>query len=193
MDTSGPICRAAGAVRLVMAMMFVFVLSAVWPMPAQGGSVDEYEAKAAFLYNFAKFVDWPVETFRDAVDPITICILGANPFGASLEQTIHGKDVSGRRLAIRQLTPREGAAGCRILFVDASERKRFRALLPATKGAGVLTVGEDDSFTTDGGVIDFKLEAGRIRLEINVAAAEFENLHISSKLLKLAQVVRRLP
>lgn len=168
--------------------MFGVVLAA-----AAVAQVDEYQVKSAFLFNFAKFVEWPEQAFKTPDDPILICILGQNPFGKTLEQTIGGKAVNGRKFALVHLTENQDLCKCRILFVNPAERRRFRTRIAALKGAGVLTVGEGDGFTGDGGVISFKLEGGRIRLEINVSAAEYENLRISSKLLSIATVVRRAP
>jgi hypothetical protein len=156
-------------------------------------SVAEYQLKAAFIFNFAKFVEWPAQSIRAANDPLVICLLGGNPFGNTLQETINHKEVNGKSFRVQQLSSKENACQCQILFVDPAARKQFRALLPTLKAAGVLTVGEDDTFTADGGVIDFKLDGGKVHLEINTAAAEYEDLRISSKLLSLAQVVRKAP
>jgi hypothetical protein len=158
--------------------------------PAQ---VNEYQVKAAFLYNFAKFVEWPPQTFKSPTDPIAICILGPDPFGDALNETIGGKVVAGRTFEVRKISNSQSVRNCPILFVRASEGKRFRAMLDSLKGSGVLSVGEAEGFATGGGVINFKLEHGSIRLEINVAAAEYAQVHVSSKLLSLAQVVRGAP
>src|ERR1017187_546487 len=157
------------------------------------GQLEEYQVKAAFLYNFAKFVAWAPESFKTATDPIVICILGANPFGNTLQQTVSGKTVDERAFVVRPLSDPQSACKCHLLFVNAAERRQFRSLLRSLRGAGVLTVGEDDAFTADGGVIDFKLQNGKIHLEVNLAAAEYENLRISSRLLSLAQIVRKDP
>lgn len=103
---------------------------------------------------------------------------------------IHSKPMVGRSFVFRQVSDAEGANACQILFVATAERKHFRSLCPSLKVTGILSVGETDGFATDGGVINFKLDDGRVRFEINVDAAEREQLHISSKLLSLAQIVR---
>ena len=150
------------------------------------GQINEYQVKAFFLYNFARYVEWPSQSFKAASDPIVICILGQNPFGSALEQAIAGKVVEGRPFVVRQISDVEPGGNCRILFVNSSERKRFRSMAGILKGIGVLTVGEVQGFTADGGVINFKLQDGKVRFEINADAAEREHLHISSKLLSLA-------
>jgi YfiR/HmsC-like len=155
-----------------------------------GQAMDEYRVKAAFLYNFAKFVEWPPEAFKTPKDPIVVCVLGHNPFGGSLEDVIRGKSIDGRAFAYRQVSDAAEAGACQILFVSSSEGKRFRSLAGTLKAAGILTVGEAQGFASDGGVINFKLDGGRVRFEINVDAAEHAQLHISSKLLNLAEIVK---
>lgn len=155
---------------------------------AQSQLVDEYRVKAAFLYNFAKFVEWPADSFKAPADPITICVLG-NPFGGRLEDTVSGKQIDERRLIVREISDAAEAQGCNILFV-ANQKKRAADLLGRVKASPILTVGDCENFAAAGGVIGFKLEGGRVRLEINVAAAERSRLRISSKLLSLAEIVK---
>jgi hypothetical protein len=169
----------------------VFLLGASLAAAAQGQSSDEYRVKAVFLYNFAKFVEWPPETFRKSTDPITICTLGYDPYRRALEETVHEKTIRSRTFLVRQVSDVEQANTCQILFVSASERKRAAAILPGLKATGVLTVGETEGFAAEGGVINFKMEDGRVRLEVNVAAAERAKLRISSKLLSLVQIVKK--
>jgi hypothetical protein len=148
----------------------------------------EYQVKAAFLYNFAKFVEWPAQSFKSPHDPISICILGKNPFGDALVETVQGKTVNGRPLVIRQLEDARESS-CHILFVRFSEQKRLRSVLESISGRGVLTVGETDTFTADGGIINFKIDGEKIRFQINIEATRREKLRISSKLLSLAEIV----
>jgi hypothetical protein len=155
------------------------------------GQINEYQVKAFFLYNFARYVEWPAESFKAANDPIVICILGQNPFGSALDQAVAGKVVEGRPFVIRRISDIPPGSNCHILFVNSSERKRFRSMAGSLKGSGVLTVGETPGFTADGGVIDFRLEDGKVRFDIDVDAAGRENLHISSKLLSLAQIAKK--
>jgi hypothetical protein len=153
--------------------------------PAQ--TFDEYQVKAAFLFNFAKFVEWPPQAFVSASDPISICVLGPNPFGTSLEDAVAGKSLGGRKFAVRQLTDlKEAGRGCQILYFVARQKMPS----PDSVWMSVLTVGESPGFAASGGTIGFKLESGRVRLEINVGAAEQRHLRISSKLLSLAEIVK---
>jgi hypothetical protein len=154
---------------------------------------DEYQVKAAFLYNFAKFVEWPPGTFANPADPIGICIAGANPFGSTLESMVQGKKIGDRAFTVRRIADTQEAAGCQVLFIGSTEWKRVRSLLEALKGAAILTVGETDDFTAAGGMIAFQIAGPRVRIQIDIEMAERSRLKISSKLLSLAEIVKRQP
>jgi hypothetical protein len=175
---------------MVARLKFAIVLGAVGVLSLHG-QINEYQVKAFFLYNFARYVEWPTETFKAANDPIVICILGQNPFGGALEQAVAGKVLGARPFAIRQISDIQPGSNCHILFVNSSEKKRFRSMAGRLKGSAVLSVGETPGFTADGGVINFKLEDGKVRFEIDVEAAGREHLRISSKLLSLAQIAKK--
>lgn len=154
---------------------------------------DEYQVKAAFLYNFAKFVEWPPGTFANSTDPIGICIAGMNPFGSALDAMVRGKKIGERIFAVRQISDTQQTKGCQILFIASTEWKRVRPLLDALKGTAILTVGETDDFTAAGGMIAFQLAGPRVRIQIDLETAEQSRLKISSKLLSLAEIVKRQP
>ena len=149
--------------------------------------VDEYRVKGAFLLNFAKFVEWPAGAFQGPKDPISICILGANPFTPALDAAAHAVVIESRSVAVRQIAEPAQARQCQIVFLSASERKRVRAVLEAVQEGSVLTVGETQGFVESGGVIELRVEESRVRMEINLASAKKAGLHISAKLLSLAQ------
>ena len=155
------------------------------------GQIDEYQVKAAFLFNFAKFVEWPAKSFPKPSDPIVICIAGENPFEDHLKQVIQGKVWEGRTFAILQIVDLPPKPRCQILFVNSSGRQRFRSIVGSLKGSGILTVGDSPGFVDDGGIINLKLDGGKVRFEINVNAAEQAQLSLSSKLLSLAQIVKK--
>jgi len=155
------------------------------------GKTDEYQVKAAFLFNFAKFVEWPAKAFAKPGDPLVICILGQNPFDDHLTAAIQGKVWEGRAFTVQLIVDLPPKSRCQILFVNSSEQQRFRSLAASLKGSGILTVGETPGFIDDGGIINLKLESGKIRFEINVDAAEQAQLSVSSKLLSLAQIVKK--
>jgi uncharacterized protein DUF4154 len=157
---------------------------------AEESVTDEYHLKAAFLYNFAKFVEWPAGT-PESPHPIAICVLGQNPFGPVLEDTVSGKTLDGRAFVVRRISEAKAAARCQILFVSSSERKRFGAILGELRTGGVLTVGETEGFIEEGGIVNLKLDGGKIQIQINMTAAEQSGVRISSKLLRLAQITRK--
>jgi hypothetical protein len=155
------------------------------------GPPDEYQVKAAFLYNFAKFIEWPREAFHDPSEPLLVCVLGADPFGQALDDVLGGKKIDGRAITVRRISEVRQSKGCRILFVSASERKSVLPVLAGMNEAGVLTVGESDNATSGGMIINFVFEGSRIRFAINTAAAERGKLRVSSRLLSLAVVVTK--
>jgi hypothetical protein len=173
------------AVPLIAAMATsTLVCGADAPVPS------EYQVKAAFLYNFAKFVDWPVEALPESSTDMILCILGEDPFGTDLEETVQGKLVNGRRLGIKRFKSPSGLKGCHILFISSSEGNRVAEILATLRGASVLTIGEMERFARLGGIINFTMEDNKVRFEINVDAAAQAGLKISSKVLKLATIVR---
>jgi hypothetical protein len=178
----GPLLRRAAAVSLAMAL-------GSFPTGAATRPVDEYQVKAAFLYNFAKFVEWPSEAFESTTEAIAICVLGQNPFGRSLQDAVSGHAIDGRSLIVRQISNASRGGRCHVLFVSAGGNRSVPQMLPEKGKTGVLTVGESDAPGADGLVINFKLDSGRVRFDINIEAAERENLRISSRLLSLAHVI----
>jgi hypothetical protein len=168
---------------------FAIAMGALLTSGAVGQTAGEYQVKAAFLFNFAKFVEWPPETFKSPSASMSICVLGPNPFGRSLDEAVAGKSIDGRRFVLREVADVGQAGGCQILFIASQQKKHLPE--SATAMAGVLTVGESEGFAAGGGVIGFKLEGGRVRLEVNVEAADQRKLRISSKLLSLAQIVKK--
>ncbi|MDB6121345.1 MAG: hypothetical protein JWQ71_338 [Pedosphaera sp.] len=150
----------------------------------------EYQLKAAFVYNFAKFVEWPTQTFPSPDAPITIGVVCERDkeFADALEQTINNKRINGRRLAISHIRSLQDLKGCHIVFICRSEKKLPVAeVLQAVKGQSVLTVGETDTFMQSGGIINFMMEGDKVQFEIDNASAKRAGLQISSKLLALAK------
>lgn len=173
------------ACRLVLLALAISHVYAQAPIP------DEYQVKAAFLFNFAKFVEWPAAAFKALDEPLAICVLGQDPFGTALEEVVRNKTVAKRTFVVREVSNAQQASSCQIVFVSSSERKRFRVLLDGLKGHSILTVGEADDFTANGGIISFKLKDARVRIEIDTGAADRAGLRISSKLLSLAEIAKR--
>lgn len=151
---------------------------------------DEYQVKAAFLYSFAKFVEWPPQAFSSPAAGITICVLGDDPFGNFLDDSVRDKTVAGRPLIIQRITDLSAGRDCKILFIAASERGRMPALLASIASSSLLTVGDTAQFTAQGGIIGLQLDGQRIRLWVNLPAAEKAKLRISSRMLSLANIIR---
>jgi hypothetical protein len=177
-----------------------FVRTLVFIVSAAGASAEgfqnppeqlpEYVVKAGFLYNFAKYVEWPSGAFEKPETPITIGILGTDPFGDSLEKSLKNKTVKDRPFAILRFAGPAELQRCHILFVSRSEKARTPELLKQLEAQPVLTVGEEGTFAASGGMINILIENEKPRLEVNPEAADAVKLTISSKLLKLATRVK---
>lgn len=152
-------------------------------------SAQVYQVKAAFLYNFVRFVEWPAHN-GDAKAPIVIVVFGRDPFGPALDQAVWGKTINGRPLHVRRTRQASDVLPCHLVFVSAQERRRTPDLAKALEGAGVLTVGEAEDFLEQGGAVRFVMEDNRVRFVINLEAVRHSGLQISSRLLSLARVVR---
>lgn len=159
------------------------------PEPAAAIVAAEYEVKAEYLYNFGKFVSWPQEALTTE-DPLVICVVGKDPFGAVLDETVRGKTVQERPLEVRRLATTERVRECHILFVPAAEEPRLPQIRRNLEGANVLTVGETEEFVRKGGGAIALLTRGqKVRFEVNLRSARNAGLELSSQLLKLASAV----
>jgi len=156
---------------------------------AQSGTPGEYQLKAAFLFNFAKFIDWPASSFASPRSDFSICILGVDPFGRAMEDLLQDKTIGDRHVSVERTRQIAEARHCQMVFVSASEKSRVREILDGMKGSNALVVGETDGFASAGGAIQFAIEDNRVRFLINTDAADRAGLKVSSKLLSLARVV----
>jgi YfiR/HmsC-like len=163
-----------------------FAAPAVAAEPAPSA---EYQLKAVFLFNFAQFVEWPAQAYRDAKAPLVIGVLGEDPFGAFLDRLVRGEKVGDRPLIVRRFRRVEDIAECHILFISRSEAATLGQVIAHLKGRSLLTVSDVDTFTRQGGIVRFVTENGKIRLRINVEAAKRCELTISSKILRPAMIV----
>lgn len=157
---------------------------------AEAAELPEYELKAAFIYNFAKFITWPPDSFEAANSPIIIAVLGENPFGSTLQETLVGKSVGGHPIHIIHFATDDVITRCHILFVARSEKDRLISTLERVAGRPVLTVGDFDRFAHRGGMINLFIEDKAIRFEINANATEQAGFKVSSKLGGLGVIVR---
>lgn len=156
--------------------------------PSRGQAFDEYQVKAAFLFNFAQFVQWAdARGARD--DPFVIGVLGDDPFDGYLDATVSGESVGGRPFVVERYRNVAEAARANILFVSRSESQRIGQIVEALRGKPVLTVSDADDFAKRGGMVQFVTANKRIKLSINLDRARASNLTISSKLLRPATIV----
>jgi len=152
--------------------------------------MSEYQAKALFILNFVKYVDWPVTATPEEIRPIVIGILGDDHFNDNLTHAVEGKSIKGRDIRIEHFSAGDDLSGCTILFISSSENSQLNEILNKTGRLPILTVGEAESFLQNGCIVNFMLKEGKIRLAINLKAAQKANFQISSKLLSVADVVK---
>jgi hypothetical protein len=174
------------AVSALAALMFVG--GGRW-ISAQSNPSGEYQVKAAFLFHFAQFVDWPPEAFKDAASPLTYCTVGEDPFHGALDASLNGKTIDGRPVRVLHFKLSQEVQPCQILFLGAPEKKSLSATLVTLGASPVLTVGESQDFIGQGGMIGFLWEDNKVHFEINLEAAERAKLKISARLLTLAKKV----
>ena len=176
--------------HLYKVSLFIFSITLIISLCADAEQVKpgEYEVKAAFIYNFAKFIEWPDDSFLDKSSSITMCVIGDDPFGRSID-SIHDKPVKEKKLKVKHIQSVKDIKGCHILFISGSEAKNLPQILKITEGAGILTIGDTGGFAYSGVIINFYLEQNKVNFEINTKAAKRARLQISSKLLKLARIV----
>ncbi len=169
---------------VTMAMLWVLLGAGI--LHGQQSNPTEYQVKAAYLYNFAKFVQWPTQATTN--DVFTICVLGQDPFGATFE-AIAGQSMNGKKVVIERMTKPHEALGCRILFISLSEEKRLKEILATLNQTSILTVSDMPHFTGRGGMIQFVMAANKVRFEVNLRSAERTGLTLSSQLLRVALTV----
>jgi hypothetical protein len=172
---------------LVLRATAILLVAGTWSRAAENVTPSEYQIKSAFLYNFIKFVEWPAQLARETNGPIVIGVLGQDPFGIDLETVIEGKRINDRPISIRRFPPGAPPEFCHVLFISTSEKRRFGQILRATAQSPTLTVADGiDGFCQADGMINFVVEAKKVRFQINNRSAEQRGLKISSKLLRLA-------
>jgi hypothetical protein len=169
--------------KVVAALMSALLL-------VQSPRASEYQVKAVFLFNFGQFVEWPAVATPDPLMPVIIGILGEDPLGTFLDETVRGERLAQRPFEIRRYRELTDIQACNILFISRSESERVGQILAGLKNRPILTVSDGDDFAKRGGMIQFVNDKNRIRLRINVEAAQAANIVISSKLLRVAEIVR---
>jgi YfiR/HmsC-like len=174
--------RLARALAMILCLFFCGA-------EAQVQHADEDRVKAAYLYNFAKFVEWPTASFAGPDDPTIICSVGDDRLADILQQTVSGKQTKGRPVAARQVSSQEQFKSCHILLITFQDKERISQILRWVQSSTVLTVGQSSEFTHLGGMINLVRNDSTLELEINPRAAEAAGLKISSRLLAVSRVV----
>jgi uncharacterized protein DUF4154 len=157
----------------------------------QASRANEDQVKAAYLYNFAKFVEWPAESFRSPDEPIVICSIGDDGISEALRQAVVGKHANGRRVEARSLGLIRDSRHCQILFIGFHDKGHIQDIMQSVQDTSVLTVCQSDEFIGAGGIINLVRNGSSIELEINPEAAQASRLKISSRLLVVARLATR--
>jgi hypothetical protein len=177
-----------------LAASIAFACAALVAAGSAGAAEDavslEQRVKAAFLYQFAGYVEWPAQSFAQPDTPITIAVMSAEPLAAELKQLSSGRTVGGRAVAVRQVRPGEPLAGIHVLFIGGAEHARLGQLVQAARPRPVLTVTEADGALNQGAMINFIIVDRRVRFEVALDSVEKGGLRLSSRLLAVAQQVK---
>ncbi|HEX8949494.1 MAG TPA: YfiR family protein [Dissulfurispiraceae bacterium] len=157
-------------------------------MPARA-QAPEYQVKAAMLYKFALFVEWPAKAFASSDSPFVVCVLGKDPFGPYLQQEVGEARVGTHPVEIRRMEKAENARGCHMVFISRSEESRLKQVLAPLRNTSVLIVsdtGDTSEFCRQGGMVGLVMDDGKVRFELNSKAAEQAGLKIDSRLKRIA-------
>ncbi len=166
-------------------------LLAIPALHAQNPKPTDYEVKAAYLYNFGRFVEWPGKVAAAQGGSFTVCVLGRDPFGPSLDAALAGETVGGKTIVAKRISSPEESGNCQILFLSLSEDSHLNTIIADLDKKAVLTVSDMPQFAQRGGMIQFVLEGKRVRFEVNLTATQRAGLTLSSELLKVATTVRK--
>jgi hypothetical protein len=189
MKPSNATCRLPyNALPYVMVVMIWALLSGSSPQ-AEQPKPSEYQVKAAYIYNFGRFVTWPAKVANQK-SGFAICVLGQDPFGPALDSIIAGKVLDGKPVVAKRISKPQDAVSCRILFINATESDHLQEILNALNQTSVLTVSDMPDFSRRGGIIQFVLEENKVEFEVNLTSAASAGLVLSSELLKVASSLR---
>ncbi len=178
---------ALGILLLASLLACIRVDTANASSAAVDRAISEYEVKAAYVYNFAKFVDWPSTAFSAPNAPICVGVIGADDFAALLEKVVKDKLIQEHPIQVRLLKWPADLGACNIVYVGATEQKRFRQICESVQNSPVLTITEAEDKSQVKGIMNLFMESGKVQFEVNIEGAEKARLRISSKLLRLAR------
>lgn len=188
----GPSRTRSHQVWLTLAVL-AWALASAATARAQELRPTDFQVKAAYLYNFGRFVEWPANPSSAQDGLFTVCVLGQDPFGPTLDATFAGEKIAGRNVVAKRISTARESDRCQILFLSTTEDGRLAKIIEAVDRKAVLTVSDMPQFTERGGMIQFVLEGKRVRFEVNLTATQHAGLTPSSELLKVATAVRRNP
>lgn len=177
--------RSAATWFILLALLFTDSIC----LPAQSTPSREYQIKAVFLFNFAQFVEWPARAFTEAQAPLVIGVLGQDPFGSYLEEIVRGEKINGHPLVVQRYREAAEAKSCHILFINLTKPNDLKQTLASLKSQSTLMVGDAPNFIQQGGMIRFFTENSKTRIQVNLEPVKNAELAISSKLLRLADIV----
>jgi len=173
------------AVAAACAFLAIPVLHAQNPRPT------DYQVKATYLYNFGRFIEWPGKVAAAQGGSFTVCVLGQDPFGPSLDATLAGETIGGKTVVAKRISSAEESGDCQILFLSLTDDSRLNKIIADLDKKAVLTVSDMSQFVKRGGMIQFVLEGKKVRFEVNLTATQHAGLTLSSELLKVATAVKR--
>jgi len=198
-DSRRRILRDERTCRVLVCRTWLTAVTLAWGLLgipgalAQSPKPTDYDVKAAYLYNFGRFVEWPGKVEATQGGSFTVCVLGQDPFGPSLDTTLAGETIGGKAVVAKRISSAQESGNCQILFLSLTEASRLNKIITDLDKKAVLTVSDMPQFVKGGGMIQFVLEEKRIRFEVNLTATQRAGLTLSSELLKVATVVRKNP
>lgn len=176
------------------ALAWVLFLSALGKATiARADLPSEYELKAALLYNFARFTEWPEDAFGSDADPFLIAVVGDDPFGHLLDDAVHGRSINGRPIVLARWRTPEEVKPCHILFIAIADPDELRRVAATQSGRPVLTMSDKPLFANEGGIVGLDLEADRVHMTINMGSLRRSGVQVSSKLLALSRLIENNP
>ncbi|MDH5541857.1 MAG: YfiR family protein [Nitrospinota bacterium] len=182
--------RKNGEIHVIAAVISLLLCSSAF---SSEKVFTEYQVKSVFIYNFAKFVDWPEQAFSSEASPVNVCVLGEDPFGNEMD-LLTKKSARGRGfdvLRFSKFKDKEELKSCHLLFISKSEESRIGSIIESLSGFGVLTISDVEGFMDSGGIIEFTMRENKVRFAVNLKASEQAGIRISAKLLKLAEAVKK--
>jgi YfiR/HmsC-like len=188
--------RLGGMVAFVCLVACCAILSALPARanpPQSSAAPSQSQISAAFIFNFAKFTEWPPAAFSDPATPLTVCFLGADDVRSAFQSISAGKALNGRSVQVREVKPTGDVHDCQIVYIDSPNAALLAAVMKNARQCSALVIGSSDDFLARGGMIKLSVERNRMRFDVNVGATGRIKIHLSSKLLALARSVVDLP